>query len=405
MAAFEYEALDVAGRCRKGVVSADSPRLAARELKRKRLLPVRLDAAAEQSGARRRYRLGAHSMRGRETALFTRQLATLLSAGAPVEEAVETIALQSDRSAVRRTLLGVRGGVVEGRRLSEAMAPYPRAFPPLYRAMVAAAEGTGALDSVLARLADYLERSQAMRGKIVHALVYPAVLALTAAGVVAALMIFVIPKVVEQFDTLGQGLPALTRAVIAISNFLQAGWPALTVAVLTMIAAGGALLRQEAGRRRIERTAMRLPLAGRLIRAVNAARMARTLSVLVGAGVPLVEGLTAARSTMRSMLLREALATVAAQVREGTSLAAALRRSEAFPPLVVYMAAVGERSGRLGPMLESAADHLEGEFDSATQMAVSLLEPAIIIVMGAVVGLIVLAILLPILQLNTLTLM
>lgn len=405
MAAFEYVALDPAGRHRKGVLSAESARLATRELKRRQLLPIRLEAAAERSDARQRLGVGSRGMRGRETALFTRQLATLLSAGAPVEEAVETIAVQSERAPIKRTLLGVRGGVMEGRRLSEAMAPYPRAFPPLYRAMVAAAEGTGALDRVLARLADYLERSQTMQGKIVQALVYPAVLALTAAGVVAALMILVIPKVVEQFDTLGQGLPPLTRAVIAISDFLQAGWPALLLGIAASIAAGVALWRREAGRHRLERIAMRLPLAGRLIRAVNAARMARTLSVLVGAGVPLVEGLTAARSTMRSVLLREALATVTAQVREGTSLAAALRRSDAFPPLVVYMAAVGERSGRLGPMLESAADHLEGEFESATQMAVSLLEPAIIIVMGAVVGLIVLAILLPILQLNTLTLM
>lgn len=404
MAAFEYEALDPAGRRRTGVVSAESARLAARELKRKRLLPVRLEAAAARSGAQR-FRLGAPSMRGRETALFTRQLATLLSAGAPVEEAVETIALQSERAPVRRTLLEVRGGVMEGRRLSEAMASHPRAFPPLYRAMVAAAEGTGALDRVLARLAEYLERSQAMQGKIVQALVYPAVLALTAAGVIAALMIFVIPKVVEQFDTLGQTLPPLTRIVIAVSSLLQASWPVLLLGLAAVIAAGVALWRHTAGRRRIERIALRLPLVGRLIRAVNAARMARTLSVLTAAGVPLVEGLTAARSTMRSVVLREVLATVAAQLREGTSLAAALRRSKAFPPLVVYMAAVGERSGRLGEMLERAADQLEGEFEAVTQTAVSLLEPAIIIAMGAVVGLIVLAILLPILQLNTLTLM
>lgn len=405
MGAFEYEALDTAGRRRKGVISADTARLARRALKRKRLVPVRLEAAEMRSESGRGPGLRRERVRPRETALITRQLATLLSAGAPVEEAVQTLAFQSERAAVRRTLLGLRSGVMEGRRLSDAMAAYPQAFPPFYRAMVAAAEGTGALDRVLERLADYLERNQAMRGKMANALVYPAALAVTAAGVVAALMVFVVPKVVEQFAAMDQSLPALTQAVIAVSAFLANAWPLLLVALAAAIAGAAAAMRRESGRRKMEYLALRLPIAGRLLRAVNAARMARTLSVLVGAGVPVVEGLNAAQTTMRSVLLREALATVAGQVREGSSLAGALRRCEAFPPLVVYMAAVGERSGRLGEMLEKAADHLEADFESATQTAVALLEPAIIVAMGAIVGLIVLAILLPILQLNTMTVM
>jgi len=405
MGAFEYEALDTAGRRRKGVISADTARLARRALKRKRLVPVRLEAAEMRSESGGGPGLRRDRVRPRETALITRQLATLLSAGAPVEEAVQTLAFQSERAAVRRTLLGLRSGVMEGRRLSESLAAYPQAFPPLYRAMVAAAEGTGALDRVLERLADYLERNQAMRGKIANALVYPAALAVTAAGVVAALMVFVVPKVVEQFAAMDQSLPGLTQAVIAVSAFLANAWPLLLVALAAAIAGTVAALRRESGRRKMERLALRLPVAGRLLRAVNAARMARTLSVLVGAGVPVVEGLNAAQATMRSVLLREALATVAGQVREGSSLAGALKRCEAFPPLVVYMAAVGERSGRLGEMLEKAADHLEADFESATQTAVALLEPAIIVAMGAIVGLIVLAILLPILQLNTMTVM
>jgi len=406
MAAFEYDALDTAGRRRKGVVSAESARLARRELKRRKLLPMRLEAAAERTQASVwRLNLPSPGMTGRDTALFTRQLATLLAAGAPLEEAIHTLAMQGESKAVQRTLLGLRGGVLEGRRLSDAMSGYPRAFPPLYRSLVAAAEGTGALDGVLARLADYLERGREMQRKLANALVYPAVLALTAAGVVTALMVFVIPRVVEQFDSLGHSLPALTRAVIAISSALEAGWPVLMAGMAAAGAGTLALWRREDSRRRIEAAMLRLPLIGRLIRAVSAARMARTLSVLVGAGVPLVDGLAAARTTMRSLLMQESLGAVASQVREGSSLAAALRRSGSFPPLVVYMAAVGERSGQLGPMLETAAAHLEGEFESVTQTAVSLLEPAIIIAMGAVVGLIVLSILLPILQLNTLTLM
>jgi len=405
MATFEYEALDPAGRKRRGIISAESPQLAARSLKGKRLLPVRLEATANGNESRGGLRLERGHLGTAETALFTRQLATLLGAGAPLEEALQTLALQSDRPPTRRILHSLRSAVMEGRRFSDALAQHPRSFPSLYRAMVAAAEGTGALDRVLDRLAGYLERSREMRGKIANALIYPAVLAVTALGVVTALMVLVVPRLVEQFDSLGQSLPALTRAVIGISGFLQASWPILLLGLAVAGAGFPAIWRQPGGRRRLELALMRLPIIGRLLAAVNAARMARTLSALTGAGVPLAEGLRAAGATMQSMLLREAIEAVAADVREGTSLSAALKRRRAFPPLVVYMAAVGERSSRLGDMLERSAEHLEGEFDSASRTAMGLLEPAIILLMGGIVGAIVLAILLPILKLNTLTLM
>lgn len=404
MAAFEYEALDKAGRKTRGVISADTARLARRELKRKRLVPIRLEAAAARraTGARR---LSLSRFTPRDLSLVTRQLSTLLDAGAPVEEALQTIASQSEKQTVKKTLLSVRAAVMEGYKLSDALGQAGGAFSPLYRSMVAAGEAAGSLGPVLGRLAEYLEKQQKMRGKVQTALTYPAFLALTALGVVIALMTFVVPKVVEQFDTLGQELPALTVAMIWASDALRQFGPFALIAI-----AGGGLafahgLRSEGSRRRVDRAVLKLPVIGRLVREMQAARLARTLSTLVSSGVPVVEGLAAARDTVRNTALRDALSQTVTLVREGASLAKALRRADAFPPLVVYMAAVGENSGRLDTMLAKAADYLESEFEAVTQAALSLLEPTIIIVMGAMVTVIVLAILMPILQLNTLTMM
>jgi len=410
MAAFDYEALDPQGRRRTGTVTADSPRLARRELRRLNLVPVavRPTAAARGAGLKGLLRLpglaglAAGRIGAGDLTLITRQLATLVGAAAPVEEAVQAIAQQAEKPALRRILLSVRAAVVEGQPLSRALAQHPDSFPPLYRAMVAAGEASGALGPVLARLADHLEKSRKIRSRALTALVYPCVLALTAVAVVVALMVFVVPKVVEQFDSMGRTLPVLTQLLIALSDGVRTHGPWLLPALVVLLALLPRALAQEGLRRRLDGLMLRLPLAGRLLRTLHTARLARTLGSLVASGAPVVDALGAARATLRNAVLRDGLGEIAAQVREGSSLSAALRRSGLFPPVITTMAAMGERSGTLGPMLETAAEHLEGEFDAAVSVALSLLEPAIIIAMGGVVTTIILAILLPIIQFNTL---
>lgn len=341
-------------------------------------------------------RLGA-----RRLALVTRQLATLITV-TPLEEALRTLALQSEQPRARRILNGVHASVLEGRRLSEAMAAQGPAFPPLYRAMVAAGERSSALPLILERLADHLERQQQVRGKVIAALVYPAVLSVVALVVVAALMVFVVPRIVEQFETMNQALPLLTRMVIAASDLMRTwGWllaPVLVLGVAVLIA----VLRNEAARLKLDALILKTPVIGRLIRELNGAAMARTLSIMLASGLPMLEGLSITARTVGNRVLRAATLNMAAGVREGGSLAGAMRRAGVFPPILVHMTASGEASGRLEPLLDRAADYLERQFNTFTAVALSLLEPAVIIVMGVIVAVIVLSILLPILQINTL---
>lgn len=400
---YAYLGVDPAGRERRGSVRADTPELARAQLAARRLYVVKVEPAAADAappllsrGLIRRKRLTA-----KQLTLFTRQLATLATVS-PLEEALRTVSRQSERPEVRAILANVHAGVLEGRRMSEAMGREKRSFPPLYRAMVSAGESSGTLPSILERLANLLERQAQVRGKVLAALAYPIVLSVVAAFVVFALMIFVVPQVVEQFQDVGQELPLLTRMVIAASNFLAGYWWALLLALALFVFASGRALRQESARLTFDRFLLRLPLLGRLIRDLHAARLARTLSTMVASRLPLLEGLRLTIETVHNRVLRQASADIAESVRTGGSLSGALRRAGVFPPLLVYLAASGEASGKLEVMLERAADYLEREFDSFTATALALLEPAIIIIMGAVVAVIVLSILLPILQLDTL---
>ena len=401
MAAFDYVAVDAGGRTVTGAVTADDEGAVRAALARRKLMPLEVTTArsgtrVEPAGPRKAAKLDAKTL-----ALTTRQLSTLVSV-APIEEALRTIALQADRPAVRRVLDGVHAGVMEGRRLSDAMALQGQAFPPLYRAMVSAGETSGALGPILERLADGLERDQVVRGKVVTALVYPIVLAVVALGVITAMMTFVVPRVVDQFDSMNQTLPLLTRLVIGVSHLMR-DWGWLLALVLgTGGLVGAVFLRNPEIRLRVDTALLKLPLIGRLTRDLHGARMARTLSTMIAAGLPVLEGLIITARTVSNRRLRLATETMADAVREGGGLSAAMRRADVFPPILVYMTASGESSGRLEPMLERAADYLEREFSTFTAVMLSLLEPAIIVVMGGVVALIVLSILLPILQINTL---
>jgi general secretion pathway protein F len=403
MSDFDYLALDTAGRERRGSVKAASVEDARASLSARKLYVVRMERStgATAPPLLSRSLLLRKKLSAKQLTLFTRQLATLVQVS-PMEESLRTIGRQAEKEQVRSILLSVHAGVVEGRRLSEAMTREAASFPPLYRAMVAAGESSGTLPRILDRLADLLERQAQVRSKVTSALAYPIILAIVASFVVMALMIFVVPRVVEQFEDVGQELPLLTRVVIGLSEFLANWWWALALAIVGFALLLGRALQEETLRLRFDRALLRVPLLGRLLRDLHAARMARTLSTMVASRLPLLEGLQLTTQTVHNRALRAASGDITEAIRTGGSLSAALRRAAVFPPLLVYMAASGEAAGKLDIMLERAADYLEREFDTFTATALSLLEPAIIVVMGGVVALIVLSILLPILQLDTL---
>ena len=403
MAEYDYIAIDPAGKERKGSVKAATIEDARARLDARKLFVVRLEAgAAEVARKRAGLSLRAPRLSGKELTLFTRQLATLIEVS-PLEEALRTIGRQSEHGHVQAIVGKVHSGVMEGRRLADALGAEPRSFPPLYRAMISAGESSGSLPTIMERLSDLMERQAVIRSKVLTAIAYPSVLAVFAVAVVAALMIFVVPKVVEQFDTVGQDLPLLTRMVMGLSAFLAGYWWLL--AILMVLGAVGfwRALKVEGFRYRFDGMMLRLPLLGRLIRDLHAARMARTLSTMVASRLPLMEGLVLTTQTVHNRVLRQASEEIVESIRGGGSLSAALRRAGVFPPLLVYLAASGESAGRLDTMLERAADYLEREFDSFTSAALAMLEPVIIIVMGGIVAVIILSILLPILQLQSLT--
>ena len=405
MADFDYLVLDPAGRERRGQVAAATLEDARSRLGARKFYVVSLEQAT--AGSARAAPLTSlealtrRRLNGKALTLFTRQLATLAMV-TPLEEALRTISQQNEDMKVQQIIERVHAGVLEGRRLSDSMGREAKSFPPLYRAMVAAGESAGTLPQILERLADLQERQAAIRSKVTTALAYPVVLALVATIVVMILMIKVVPKVVEQFDTVGQTLPLLTRIVMGISSFLAGYWWAILIGLAVIGAVIWRALQDDAIRLRFDTAWLQLPLVGRLTRDLHAASMARTLSTMVASRLPLLEGLILTGQTIHNRRLKAASDDIIEAVRGGGSLSAALRRAEIFPPLLVYLTASGESSGQLDHMLERAADYLEREFDGFTATALSLLEPAIIVIMGVVVAAIVLSILLPILQLETL---
>lgn len=407
MPSFSYQAIDPRGREQQGRLTASTREDAQGQLNRRHLHVLRLaeaqDGAPPAKGsiaAALPWRRGKR-LRFRELTLFTRQLATL-SQVTPLEDSLRTIARQSERPEVRGIVTEVADGVVEGRRLADALAREPKSFPPLYRAMVSAGESSGSLPDILERQSALLERQAAMRSRLLSALAYPAILTLVALGVVAALMIAVVPRVVEQFDNVGQELPLLTRIIIALSAFLANWWWALLLVIGLGLALLSVALQRPDFRLAVDRLVLRLPFLGRLFRDLHAARMARTLSTMIGSRLPLIEGLRLTAGTVHNRALRAATEELVEAIRRGGSLSGALGRAGVFPPLLVYLAASGESAGRLELMLERAADYLEREFDAFTATFLALLEPMIIVVLGVIVATIVLAILLPILQLQSL---
>lgn len=404
MAEFDYLVIDTAGRERSGRVSADDLDRARGALEARKLYVLKLAQGAAVPGSislAGRIRIGRERLSGKQLSLFTRQLATLVTVS-PLEEALRTIARQTEKPAAQGVIGRVHIGVTEGRRLAEAMRREEKSFPPLYRAMVSAGEASGTLGTSLDRLAALLERQAEIRGKVLSALAYPIVLSFVAVAVVVALMTFVVPKVVQQFEDVGQSLPLLTRIVMWISQALVSWWWAILIGIAAIGFLAWRALQVPATRLAFDRWLLRVPGLGRLIRDLHAARLARTLSTMVESRLPLVEGLALTVPTINNRALRKATADTVEAIRGGGNLSTAFRRSGLFPPLLVYMVASGEAAGQLDKMLERAADYLEREFDTFTATAMSMLEPGIIVLMGGIVATIVLSILLPILQLQNL---
>jgi general secretion pathway protein F len=397
MPAFHYQALDDQGHTRRGVLQADTPRAARSALREQGMHPLAVEAmrGEQRSGFRR-------GLGPAQLALLTRQLATLVRAGLPMDEALAALTEQSEAARLRGVVLALRARVMEGQTLAAALSEFPDSFPEIYRASVAAGEHSGRLDQVLERLADLAERRDSLRRRLLAALSYPLLLTLVSLAVVAGLMVHVVPEVVGVFAGMGQALPWPTRALLVISGALRDYGAWLLLAAAMALVACVLMLRRPQWRARWQGLQLRLPLIGRLLRTAESARLTRTLAVLVAAAVPLLEALRLAAQGVALMPMREALLHASQRVREGVPFARALAVGGVFPPIVLRLVASGEKSGRLDEMLERAAEQQENELDAVLGVMTAVLGPLVILLVGALVLFIVLAVLLPIFELNTL---
>lgn len=398
MAAFRYEAVDTSGRVVSGVLQADTPRHVRTLLRAQGLLPSAVNAVS----ARPAQQLWGPRISAPELSLLTQQLATLLDSGLTVEQALNALIEQSTDSVTRDTLAGVKAEVMAGLSLAAALGSYERSFPDFYRALVLGGEESGALPRVLQHLAGYLDARQALQQKITLALLYPVLVSVVAVLIVGGLLAYVVPQVVQVFQQSRQTLPLLTRGLIVLSDFLNMAWPWLIAGSAGIWFGAVQALRRSTVRRRWHRLLLGLPGLGALIRGVNTARFASTLAILVDGGVPLLTALQSASRVMSNLVLREAVDHAIERVREGATLARALEAGKVFPPLLTHLIASGEASGKLGIMLERAAALETQTLERRLAVFLTVLEPVMILVMGGVVLLIVLAILLPVIEINQL---
>ncbi len=403
MAAFEYQALDARGRKSKGVLEADNARHARQILREQKLTPVTLELASQQekmlASGRNWF---ARGISASDLALITRQIATLVEAALPIENALQAVAEQCEKPRLQSMMMAVRSKVVEGYSLAEGLAEFPYVFDHLYRSMVAAGEKSGHLDAVLNRLADYTEQRQHMRSQIMQALLYPAILSFFAVAVISILLTAVVPKIVEQFSHMGQSLPGATLFLIAASDFLRNYGLLLLLAIFLAVVMFKRALKKPEFRLKYDRTLLKAGMLGKVSRGLNTARFARTLSILNASAVPLLEAMRISTDVLDNTYMKQSLTEATLKVREGSSLRSSLDQTKLFPPMMLHMIASGEKSGQLDGMLERAANTQDREFETLVTVSLKVFEPVLVSVMAGMVLFIVLAILQPILALNNL---
>ena len=406
MAAFEYTALNAQGREVRGVQEGESARQVRQWLRDQQLLPTQVTAVtnsnATQSTLGKRRAFTRNRISNADLALLTRQLATLVKAALPLEDALRAVAEQSEKQAVKKIVTAVRARVTEGLTLAAALGEFPRVFPEIYRATVAAGEQSGRLDVVLERLADYTENRDQLRQRVIGALLYPIVLTVMCIAIIAGLLTYVVPKVVEVFESGQNALPWMTQVLLAVSEVLRDYGLWLLVALVIAGVLFRRWLRSPEARYRFDGWLLRLPLVGRLVRGFDTARFTRTFSILTGSAVPVLDGLRIAGAVISNRPMRAAVEQAAERIREGAPIGRSLAASKLFPPMTVHLIASGEASGRLEEMLDRAATNQERELDGLLTALVGLLGPLMIVGMGVFVLAIVFAMLMPIFEMNTL---
>jgi general secretion pathway protein F len=403
MAAFAYKAMDANGKSKIGVLEGDNARQIRQQIREQGFIPLEVEQVAEQEKKNQAsFSLFKAKISASELALLTRQMATLIESALPIEEALLAVAEQCEKPRHKNMMMAVRSKVVEGHGFAEALSEFPYVFDNLFRAMVAAGEKSGHLDTVLNRLAEYTENREKTRNQIIQALVYPLIMMTVAVAVVIMLLVQVVPTIVGQFDQMGQELPTITNVLIAISNAVQNYGIYAAILFVLIIFLVAKLLTIPRIRLKYDKKLLRMPFVGRLTRSTNTARFARTLSILTASAVPLLESMRIAGNVLENLHLKGAVKEAASKVKEGSSLRSALDHAKIFPPMMMHMIASGERSGELQQMLARAADNQDREFESTVSISLKIFEPVLIVVMAGVVLFIVLAILMPILALNSL---
>ncbi|WP_250658168.1 type II secretion system inner membrane protein GspF [Alkalimarinus coralli] len=402
MAAFEYKALDEKGRQKKGVIEADSARQVRQQLREKRLTPLSVETTVEKETRSKSFAPKGKGLSVKDLALITRQIATLIQAGIPIEEALSAVADQNDKPRIRGIMLAIRAKVLEGHTLADSMAEFPSAFPKLYRSTVAAGEHAGHMDLVLNRLADYTEARQQARQKIQLAAIYPVILSVVAISIVVFLLTYVVPDIIEVFINNGQELPALTQSLLVVSDFLSNWGLYIFIVLVIAFVIFQYFMKKDTFRFSVHKKILTTPFVSKLSRGMNTARFASTLSILNSSGVPLVEAIRISGEVLSNDCLKSSIMDAAVMVSEGSSLTKSLENTGYFPPMMLHMVASGESSGELDQMLERTARNQENDLEGLISTIVGLFEPLMLLVMGVVVLIIVLAIMLPILSMSNL---
>lgn len=401
MPSFEYHALDKSGKKHRGFIDADSERQARQSLRDQQLLPSKISEIKEKSSKRKTLLRARVSIQ--HLSLFTQQLAVLIQSGVAIEDALQATSEQSANKHLKAALQGVKSKVREGHSIAEGMAEHSTVFPTIYRELVGAGEKSGELAKVLLQLADYTERNQRLRNNILQAAIYPIVLTVVAVMIIGLLMAYVVPKVVEQFDHVGQKLPLLTRIMINISDFVVHHGGIVLVGIAISIFAFKALYSKENIKVKIHAFLLRIPFIRTVIINLETARLLNTLNIMLNSGVPLLDALYTSLQTSGNLFFKSLLTRIAEQVREGGNLNKAMSEAKVFPPITVFMVANGEITGELATSLKKSAEQQEHQLNNIISVVTKLVEPLLIIIFGMIVLAIVLAILLPIMQLNDLT--